>query len=88
MNKLEIIKALFGACFTPYVRVSGHKEYYSAVANLTYFNDWSPLWVEITTRKCNEKGIRVGVDFDRKEFTLYFKDVEVDYEVSRKYSNL
>ena len=71
MNKLPIIESIFGNnCFTPCVRVSGDKEYYSAKTKLHYFNDWSATSVEWFVTCAEKQGVRVGVDFDRKEFIL------------------
>jgi hypothetical protein len=74
MNKLQIIEYIFGNdCFTPCVRCYGDSTYYSARAKLKYFNSWSATSVAWYMHLAKKHGAEVGIDFDRKEFTITFE---------------
>ena len=73
MNKLQIIEEIFGGCFTPYLKISGNREIYSAKLRLTYVGNFGGLWLAIILRDCDKAGIEAGIDLIEKEFTLTFK---------------
>jgi len=71
MNKLQIVEEIFGTqCFTPYIKISGDREYLSARNKNRYFADWSAASLECWQMEARAHGYRLGIDFILQEITL------------------
>lgn len=75
MNKLQIIAEIFGDKFCPKASFS-HSENYSAVMR-DKGNVWEWISPDNTQKifsKAVESNVRIGIDFGRQQFDIYFND--------------
>lgn len=73
MNKLQIIQEIFGDKFCPVLSIYGATEHYSAkMKDVNWVNYLSPLtFFDIMSRAKNYNA-RIGIDFYRNQFDVYF----------------
>lgn len=73
MNKLQIIQEIFGDKFCPALFIYGASEHYSAkLKDVNWINYISPSSLSEIMRRAKNYDVRIGVDFYRNQFDVYF----------------
>lgn len=73
MNRLQIIQEIFGDKFCPALYINGNTENYSArMKDVNWLSYLSPFTISDIMSRAKNYNARIGVDFYRNQFDVYF----------------